>query len=990
MSEIFPGERQRLSLSCLSTAIILALSTFSCGVRAEPAVNAGSGENKIITGDIAATAMGDSALNAHDGGVITGGDVMLSSRFNALIRASGNSRIELNGVTLGPSFGAQAYIEDGAQVALSDVTFTGGDVLYVAGAGSQLLLKNSLSSPSRAAFDISDGGRLALDNFTLEGEPSGSGAAMIRAAGGSTVSITSGSSLLSHDNAVLKLSEGATAILRDSSLSTSPLQPENIGYYPVVQLNPGTALDADNVQLAFDAEGSAFSLDEGATADIRNSRITGTQINGAGAAVDVFGRDSRASLTNTSVSVAGDMSATPGQFMGVYAGHGAILNMQGGSIATDGKGMTGLQADYAEMHLRDVNIATQQADSAGVVLFGAFGDITGGTLATNGSGAPALELHDRGALTVSGTNIMATNSEVLRMSGGPGGPLQLVLDNTLVNGVEGTSLVMNDAVQPQTAGAVVRADLRNGAMMTGDVSVTGHDTRSVFSLHLDNATLNGAVNAAGGTTSLTTANQGIWNLTGDSVLDGLSNGGTVTFAGKAPGTTLHVRGDYAGDNGLIAFRTVLGDDRSITDRMLVDGSTKGTTSVLVANAGGSGAKTLEGIELIHVQGESAGEFTQKGPIVAGAYDYRLARGQGVNAGNWYLTSEDTTPAPPVPPTPPVPPVPPVPPIPRPDPTIRPEAGAYAANQAAANTLFVTRLHDRLGETHYVDALTGESKVTSLWMRHAGGHNRSKDGSGQLATQANRYVLQLGGDVAQWNMAGENRLHLGVMGGYATQTSRTRNHRNSYAADGSIHGYSAGVYATWLQDNAEKTGAWVDTWALYNWFNNSVNRRSLATERYRSSGVTASVETGYTWKAGEKNERERYFIQPVAQLIWMDVTADDSREANGTRVQGEGAGNLQSRLGVRAFIKGYSRLDESKGKTFEPFIEANWLHNTRSFGASLNGVRVNQAGAGNIAELKVGVEAQLSQHTGLWGNVGQQVGDRGYSDTSGMLGVKASF
>lgn len=978
MSETFFGERPRLSLSSLSTAIILALSTFSGGVHAAPAVNAGSGESKTITGDIAATAMGDAALNAHDGGVITGGNVMLSSRFNALIRASGSSRIELDGVTLGPSFGAQAYIEDGAQAVLSDVTFIGGDVLYVAGAGSQLLLKNSLSSPSRAAFDINDGGRLTLDNFAFEGEPSGSGAAMIRAAGGSTVSITGGSSLLSHDNNVLKLSGGATAILRNSSLSTSPLQPENIGYYPVVQLNPGTALDADNVQLAFDAEGSAVSLDEGATADIRNSHIAGMQINGAGAAVDIFGRDSRASLTNTSVSVAGDMSAIPGQYMGVYAGNGTILNMQGGSIATDGKGMTGLQADYAEMHLRDVNITTQQVDSAGAVLFGAFGDITGGTLTTNGNRAPVLDLQDRGALNVSGTNIMATNSEALRMSGGPGGPLQLVLDNALVSGTGGISLVMQDAAQPQTAGAVVSTDLRNGTVMIGDIGVTGHDTRSVFSLHLDNATLNGAVNAAGGTTSLTTANQGIWNLTGDSVLDGLSNGGTVTFAGNAPGTTLHVRGNYAGNNGLVAFRTVLGDDRSVTDRILVDGNTNGTTSVLVANAGGSGAKTLEGIEIIHVQGESAGEFTQKGPIVAGAYDYRLARGQGANAGNWYLTSEDTTPAPPAPPAP------------RPDPTIRPEAGAYAANQAAANTLFVTRLHDRLGETHYVDALTGESKVTSLWMRHTGGHNRSKDGSGQLETQANRYVLQLGGDVAQWDMAGQSRLHLGIMGGYATQTSHTRNHRNSYAADGSIHGYSAGIYATWLEDSAEKTGAWVDTWALYSWFDSSVNRRAMAAENYRSSGVTASVETGYMWKVGEKNASERYFIQPVAQLIWMDVTADDSREANGTLVQGEGAGNLQSRLGIRALIKGHSRQDESQGKTFEPFIEANWLHNTRSFGASLNGVRVDQAGTENIAELKFGVEAQMSQHTGLWGNVSQRVGDRGYSDTNGMLGVKASF
>ena len=44
---------------------------------------------------------------------------------------------------------------------------------------------------------------------------------------------------------------------------------------------------------------------------------------------------------------------------------------------------------------------------------------------------------------------------------------------------------------------------------------------------------------------------------------------------------------------------------------------------------------------------------------------------------------------------------------------------------------MTRLHDRLGETQYTDMLTGEQKVTSLWMRNVGGHTRFNDGSGQL-------------------------------------------------------------------------------------------------------------------------------------------------------------------------------------------------------------------------------------------------------------------
>ncbi|MFZ1872064.1 MAG: autotransporter outer membrane beta-barrel domain-containing protein, partial [Chania sp.] len=50
----------------------------------------------------------------------------------------------------------------------------------------------------------------------------------------------------------------------------------------------------------------------------------------------------------------------------------------------------------------------------------------------------------------------------------------------------------------------------------------------------------------------------------------------------------------------------------------------------------------------------------------------------------------------------------------------------------------------------------------------------------------------------------------------------------------------------------------------------------------------------------------------------------------------------------------------------------------------------QDGAANIAELKMGVEGQLSKQLNLWGNVSQQVGDKGYSDTAVMLAIKYNF
>uniref|UniRef100_UPI0011AA1E90 autotransporter outer membrane beta-barrel domain-containing protein n=1 Tax=Yersinia frederiksenii TaxID=29484 RepID=UPI0011AA1E90 len=60
------------------------------------------------------------------------------------------------------------------------------------------------------------------------------------------------------------------------------------------------------------------------------------------------------------------------------------------------------------------------------------------------------------------------------------------------------------------------------------------------------------------------------------------------------------------------------------------------------------------------------------------------------------------------------------------------------------------------------------------------------------------------------------------------------------------------------------------------------------------------------------------------------------------------------------------------------------------GTTMNGVTVKQDGATNIAELKVGVEGQINKKVNVWGNVGQQVGNKGYSDTAVMLGVKYNF
>jgi len=490
-------------------------------------------------------------------------------------------------------------------------------------------------------------------------------------------------------------------------------------------------------------------------------------------------------------------------------------------------------------------------------------------------------------------------------------------------------------------------------------------------------------------------NQGLLQIGSDTPTDGktqtftigknLVNSGTVMVGNNTArvtaGNQLLVKGDYTGNDGHIRFNTALGDDNSVTDKMVVTGDTSGKTGVSVSNAGGTGAQTLNGIELIHVDGASNGEFNQEGRIVAGAYDYTLARGKDGNSGNWYLTSKQNGENPD--------------PDPKPDEnTERPEGGSYIANLAAANNLFVTRLHDRLGETQYIDALTGEQKVTSMWMRQVGGHNNWRDAAGQLKTQSNRYVMQMGGDVAQWSTDGLDRWHLGLMAGYGNNHSSTKSNISGYSSKGSVDGYSTGIYGTWYANDAEKTGTYLDSWLQYSWFNNHVNGEQIASESYKSRGITASVEVGQTIKLnefkGSLGSTNTWYVQPQAQAVWMGIKAKNHTEANGTRVSSDGDGNLMTRLGVRTYLKGHHASDEGKTREFQPFIEANWIHNTKDFTATMNGVAVKQDGARNLGEVKVGVEGQLNPRLNLWGNIGVQVGDKGYNDSAAMVGVKVNF
>ncbi|UNK61500.1 autotransporter outer membrane beta-barrel domain-containing protein [Buttiauxella ferragutiae] len=719
--------------------------------------------------------------------------------------------------------------------------------------------------------------------------------------------------------------------------------------------------------LAIDARGGLLSLTN-ITNDYRGETSVNSGTLQAGSD-NALGQTSKLNLASASAFDLNGKTQTLGALNGET---GSTLNLNGGTLdLSNGGTSAGTLAGGGKLNVNGGTLDVQGANNG---LTAATTVAAGATVSLNHvDGLGSSEITSTGKLVLDGAtgtmdNTIKGTGEVVKRGAG-----EVVMTgktdwtgNTLIDEGEltldgsqgGAQLVSNIIAKDNTA-----LSLRNGASLTGWIDPTD--------VNIDSAST--------------------WNMTADSLVDDVNLAGTLNYVAPgsmpmAAGRTLTAN-NWNGQGGTLVLNTVLGGDNSVTDKLLVNGNTSGNTFMKVNNAGGSGAQTVEGIRVVEVKGQSDGTFTKSGRIVAGAYDYSLVK----KGADWFLTSLDTTAKPPEP-------AKPGEPSPEPEkkgqPTVRPEAAAYTANLAAANTMFITSLHDRLGETQYTDALTGEQKVTSMWLRQLGGQNRWKDSSGQIETQSNRYVTQLGGDIAQWSPDGLQRLHLGVMAGYGTSSSKSRSNVTGYRAEGSVDGYSAGLYATWYQNDETRQGAYVDSWAQYGWFNNEVNGQDIKGESYKSSGITASLEMGYTHKLGEfagsQGSLNEWFIQPQAQAIWMGVEADDHRESNGTRVSGEGDGNVQTRLGVRTYLKGHNKIDDGKGRTFQPFVEVNWIHNTQSFGTRMDGVSLTQSGARNIGEIKTGVEGQLNSRLNLWGNVGVQVGDKGYSDASAMVGVKYSF
>lgn len=480
-------------------------------------------------------------------------------------------------------------------------------------------------------------------------------------------------------------------------------------------------------------------------------------------------------------------------------------------------------------------------------------------------------------------------------------------------------------------------------------------------------------------------NQGIFIL-GDPALSSSSNfeiRGAVNNSGRIllgnndnVGNRLIIGGNYSGQNGQLVFNAVLEGDDSQTDKLVVKGDSFGTTFVKVNNIRGTGKKTLNGIELIEVSGDSSGSFIQDGRIVAGAYDYVLKRGSGENYRNWYLVSDISKKDDPV--------------I---IPLVRPEAGAYIGNAAVVHTLFSTRLHDRVGDLWFTDPFSDKKETTNFWMKVKGGYSSWKETSGQLKNRTQTYAVQLGSELLSFSSNGNNRFQLGFMGGYGHGRTNAHNVYSDYGAIGSVSGLNFGITGTWYQYGFDRVGAYLDSWLTYSWFDNKIKSQNLVGAKYHAKGLTGSLEAGYTLKLSEfstmKGLGVGVYLQPQAQVIWSGLRTDTLFESNGSEIKTMGKNNLTTRLGARTIINLKKQENESLSGT-QLFVEGNWIHNTKGYGIQMNGESLKQRGSRDLGELKIGVEGRAASQLHLWTNAAARAGSSSYRDLTFMAGMKYSF
>jgi autotransporter family porin len=807
------------------------------------------------------------------------------------------------------------------------------------------------------------------------------------------------------------------------SVETTRISTTNNEAHGLAAEGPASSLRAQTTMIETAGKG-AIGVRISATG---SAVLADTAITTSGDGASALHTDSEAGL----VTVTGGRWQTKGEHAKGFEGaNRGLASIRGTHIETTGLNAEGIDIRAGSIKLTDVDIITRGRQSFGVLAMGGdfpgrvpYVDATRTHITTEGRAAHGADARQGGQITLNDTDILTSGTYANGLS---------IWDATIVANathvkatgvaaygadvsVGGSLTVRGGLIESEQAGALrlydpAKVRIGGGAILAGAAFIDVYPTSTLpFNVVLEgksqaigdirlaeetgtptpdatkaSLTIRSGAVWLGGTDivrDLTLEDAGQWAVGRDSRIGNLnSDNGIVTFA-SAPGTfaTLTIAGDYDGNQGLFRMRSRLGDDTSASDLLHIMGNTTGSSSIAVDTLDGAGDYTNDGIRLVQVDGSSHGRFELAGRVVAGAHEYFLYQGalSAANDGDWYLRSslepETVDPAiidPPVTPETPEPGVDPVVPVVRPR-LLRPEVGAYRANQTAALEMFqggpgAGEDDERDGARH------------NVWARFDRRHT-SFDIGEQLTTTSSASELALGADLLR---DPDTEAHLGVMAAVGRADTRGTSLLTHYAARGRVRGAAAGLYGGFRSD----TGTYIRGWTQYAHVNQRVEGDGLAAERYGSGMLTTSLEAGHRWRHALSRQTDAY-IEPQAQILSTRLRGGTHRETNGTRIGPLHGTGATARLGVRTA----ARWNTPNGHVASPYFAANWIRRLGHLDATTFNAESFDAGVPrNSYGLKLGVALMRSNGWRLWTDVETRFGAHRYRRVTGSIGIRKAW
>lgn len=811
--------------------------------------------------------------------------------------------------------------------------------------------------------DITGNGNFALANgeLTLTGKNTYTGSTLVGdGTSETTLTVDRGSSL--GDTSAVNVSDNATLVNRSELTVAGSIQVASGGTVTLEDGSAFTVTDAANESnIAGTLTGSgALHLNDNVDIDVaadKAQNFTGIVSVGSGAVynllstvtdtVTVASRFESDAGDDAVVGMTGDFSLEAEN----TAYHGAFVLSDGTVIRTDSIASLGAAdatittaGDYAEAG----GTASQADDNATVILDYADRETVGDVTQTMTSGITFVKTGD-GVVELSAESLGA--GAVKSSEGG------IIFGAAGDSTVYGTALTVEGGAWAAGFGGVGSLSVASdGAFYLGGVDGYNSIVSSGWTSSEGSSTVQFTV--SGNVTNNGTIYVGNKNSSGDTPADS-----------NYIGNELVIEGDYITDGGTLDLNAIIaGKDNSKSDHVTIKGEIDGTGFIDVNyDSSVSTGGELEYLGLVSVaEGESGDSLKLKDSIKIGDLYYRLMWSSEQN--EYYLQSSVT------------------------DPGDKPwdtedvenaNAGTRSALAFMQAQAFDLSLRGHLGETLYVDPVTGEQRKSSFWMVQRGDWTKFSNASGQMNADGNLYTTHLGTDLFKRETDGAT-FRWGVLAGFADGDFDVSSNVDGKSSKGSFRGYSAGLYMT--AESKAESGPFLGLQLRWNRFDNEVGP-----DAYDVNGLSLTAEASWDQLLSkgltDGGRHYEWRLEPHVRAYWTNF----SDPGNWTSRLGETySSDFDNGLLVRVGARTKIQTTLGTGPAWQAYAEANWVYNNGDYSTTMStqygDVTSTQNGA-EFAEFRLGLEAQFTTNVNVWLEGHHQTGSDDYESTGAMFGFK---